>query len=79
MRLPQSPASPDPVVSTPGRAEFPKNLPLPPNIFEMSPSEFPILNVNLSGDYNKEDLREYAEYLNDEIHHHYRTNDDRDQ
>ena len=49
------------------KAEFPKDLPVPPNIFEMSPSEFPILNVNLSGDFAKEDLRDYAEYLKDEI------------
>lgn len=49
------------------KAEFPKDLPIPPNIFEMSPSEFPILNVNLSGDFTKEDLREYGEYLKDEI------------
>ena len=50
-----------------GKAEFPKDLPLPPDIFEISPNEFPILNVNLSGDYSKNDLRDYAEYLKDEI------------
>ena len=49
------------------KTEFPKDLPVPPNIFEITPSEFPILNVNLSGDFNKEDLRDYAEYLKDEI------------
>ena len=49
------------------KAEFPKDLPVPPNIFEVTPSEFPILNVNLSGDFNREDLRQYAEYLKDEI------------
>lgn len=49
------------------KSEFPKDLPLPPNIFEVTPSEFPILNVNLSGDFDKEDLRDYAEYLKDEI------------
>ena len=50
-----------------GKAEFPKDLPLPPDIFKITPNEFPILNVNLSGDYSKEDLRDYAEYLKDEI------------
>ena len=49
------------------KSEFPKDLPVPPNIFEITPSEFPILNVNLSGDFDKEDLRDYAEYLKDEI------------
>lgn len=50
-----------------GKAEFPKDLPLAPNIFEITPNEFPILNVNLSGDFSKDDLRDYAEYLKDEI------------
>lgn len=50
-----------------GKAEFPKDLPLPPDIFKITPNEFPILNVNLSGDYSKDDLRDYAEYLKDEI------------
>ena len=49
------------------KSEFPKDLPVPPNIFEITPSEFPILNVNLSGDFDKEDLRDYAEFLKDEI------------
>lgn len=49
------------------KAEFPKDLPVPPNIFEMALSETPILNVNLSGDFTKEDLRKYGEYLKDEI------------
>ena len=35
-----------------GKAEFPKDLPLPPDIFKITPNEFPILNVNLSGDYS---------------------------
>ena len=50
-----------------GKPEFPKDLPLPPNILEITPNEFPILNVNLSGDFTKDDLRDYAEYLQDEI------------
>jgi multidrug efflux pump len=49
------------------KPEFPKDLPLPPNVIEITPNEFPILNVNLSGDYTKDDLRDYAEYLKDEI------------
>ena len=39
-----------------------------PNIFDLSISEeTPILNVNISGDYKVEQLKEYAEYLQDEI------------
>ena len=39
-----------------------------PNIFDLSLSEeFPILNINVSGDYTVGKLREFAEYLEDEI------------
>lgn len=38
-----------------------------PNVFEMDFSEFPILNLNLSGNYTMEELNEYAEYLEEEI------------
>jgi len=39
-----------------------------PNIFELSMSEeMPILNINISGDYPVEKLKEFAEYLQDEI------------
>lgn len=39
-----------------------------PNVFDLSLSEeMPILNINISGDYPVERLKEYAEYLQDEI------------
>ena len=39
-----------------------------PNVFDLSISEeTPILNVNVSGDYPVDKLKEYAEYLQDEI------------
>src|SRR5690606_35984652 len=39
-----------------------------PNVFELSISEeMPILNINISGDYTVEKLKEFAEYLQDEI------------
>ncbi|MCL7754567.1 efflux RND transporter permease subunit [Polaribacter sp. Z022] len=39
-----------------------------PNVFNLSLSEeMPILNVNISGDYPVYKLKEYAEYLQDEI------------
>ncbi len=39
-----------------------------PNVFDLSMSEqIPILNINLSGDYPVEKLKEFAEYLEDEI------------
>ncbi len=39
-----------------------------PNVFDLSMSEeMPILNINISGDYPIERLKEYGEYLEDEI------------
>jgi len=48
--------------------DFPKDLPAEPNIFEMNFTELmPIMNINLSGDYSLEDLKDYAERLEDEL------------
>jgi multidrug efflux pump subunit AcrB len=39
-----------------------------PNVFELSMSEeIPILNINISGNYTVEKLKEFGEYLEDEI------------
>ncbi|MEW7280902.1 efflux RND transporter permease subunit [Aquimarina sp. 2201CG1-2-11] len=39
-----------------------------PNVFDLSISEeTPIMNINISGDYPVDKLKEYAEYLEDEI------------
>ncbi len=39
-----------------------------PNVFDLSMSEeLPILNINISGDYPIDRLKEYGEYLEDEI------------
>ena len=39
-----------------------------PDVFELSLSEeMPILNINISGDYTVEKLKDYAEYLQDKI------------
>ena len=49
------------------KPELPTDLENDPNVFELNFSEFPILNINLSGDYSLEELNEHAEYLEDEI------------
>ncbi len=49
------------------KSELPTDLDQESNIFEMNFSEFPIMNINLSGDYNMDKLKEYGEYLEDEI------------
>ncbi|NOQ75590.1 MAG: AcrB/AcrD/AcrF family protein [Crocinitomix sp.] len=47
--------------------DFPQDLPVEPNIFELDISQMPIMNINLSGDYSIEQLNEYAEFLEDKI------------
>ncbi len=49
------------------KPELPSDLPADPNVFELNFSEFPILNVNLSGDYSPEELEEFAEDIEEEI------------
>jgi multidrug efflux pump len=49
------------------KQELPSDLDEDPNIFELDFSEMPIMFVNLYGDMDFEVLREYAEYLEDEI------------
>ena len=44
------------------------NAKVEPNVFELSMSEeMPILNINISGNYTVEKLKEFGEYLEDEI------------
>jgi len=48
--------------------DFPQDLPADPNVFELNFSEMvPIMNINLSGDFSIDQLKDYAEYLEDEI------------
>lgn len=49
------------------KPELPQDLPADPNVFELNFSEFPIININLSGNYSTEQLKQYAEYLEEEI------------
>ncbi|MCP4124724.1 MAG: efflux RND transporter permease subunit [Bacteroidetes bacterium] len=48
-------------------AELPSDLDNDPDIFELDFSDMPIMNVNLYGDQSMEELRSYAEYLQDKI------------
>jgi multidrug efflux pump subunit AcrB len=48
--------------------DFPKDLQSEPSVTEMNFSErIPIMNINLSGEFSMDQLKEYAEYLEDEI------------
>lgn len=52
-----------------GKNELPKSATelQDPLVFDIDFSEFAILNINLSGDYSVEELKYYAEYLQDEF------------
>ncbi|MBT8316735.1 MAG: efflux RND transporter permease subunit [Lutibacter sp.] len=48
--------------------DFPKDLPADPNVQELNFAELmPIMNINLSGDFSMDKLKEFGEYLEEEI------------
>lgn len=49
------------------KKELPTDLDTDPNVFELNFSEFPIMNINLSGQYSFKQLKDYAEELEDRI------------
>ena len=50
------------------QSELPSDMDQEPNVFELDFASIPFININLSGDnYSLEQLKEYAEYLEDEI------------
>lgn len=49
------------------KKELPDNLLEDPMVTDIDFSEFPIININLSGDYSVNELKNYAEYLEEEI------------
>lgn len=49
------------------KSELPNDLLDDPVVDDIEMSEFPIININLSGDYSLIELKKYAEYLEDEI------------
>lgn len=50
------------------KSNLPSDLDQEPNIFDLDFSNIPIININLSGEnYSLDQLKEYAEYLEDEI------------
>ena len=58
----------DAVDKAKGDKDFPTNdLTAGPDVFEINFSEFPIMTVNLSGQFQEDELRVYGEYLQDEI------------
>lgn len=49
------------------KSELPNDLDQDPNVFEVNLSDLPIMFINISGDYSLDELKQYAEYLQDEI------------
>jgi multidrug efflux pump subunit AcrB len=49
------------------KPNLPNDLPDDPQVIDIDVSELPIMNINLSGNYNLELLKEYAEQLQDKI------------
>jgi multidrug efflux pump subunit AcrB len=49
------------------KSELPDDLEQDPLVMDIDLSEFPIMNVNLSGDFSMRDLKRYAELLQDEF------------
>jgi len=49
------------------KPNLPTNLLDDPEVIDVDISEFPIMNVNLSGDYDLQTLKRYAEQLQDDI------------
>lgn len=47
------------------KSELPNDLLIDPTVIDIDLSEFPIININLSGDFSLEELKKYAEYLED--------------
>lgn len=49
------------------KSELPTDLDNDPNVMDIDITELPILYINISGDYSINELKTYAEYLEDEI------------
>ncbi|MBN2891822.1 MAG: efflux RND transporter permease subunit [Bacteroidales bacterium] len=49
------------------KGDLPDDLPADPMVIEFNLSEFPVVTVNLSGNYNLDELKGFADYLADEL------------
>ena len=49
------------------KSDLPSDLDIDPMVMDIDFSEFPILNINLSGDFSLDELKIHAEYLQDQI------------
>ncbi len=49
------------------KSELPNDLTEDPEVLDINLSELPIMTVNLSGNFTNDELRDFAEYLEDEL------------
>jgi multidrug efflux pump len=49
------------------KGSLPTDLPADPMVLDIDFSEFPIININLSGDYSLNELKRFADFLEEEI------------
>ncbi|MEL7162529.1 MAG: efflux RND transporter permease subunit, partial [Bacteroidota bacterium] len=49
------------------KPELPTDLDTDPTVLELNASDFPIVTVNMSGDFPPQELRRYAERMDDEL------------
>jgi multidrug efflux pump len=49
------------------KPELPNDLDQEPAVLEIKFSDIPIVSINVSGDYAQDDLREYAEFIQDKV------------
>ncbi len=49
------------------KSELPTDLETDPNVMDIDLTEIPIMYINISGDYSIDELKTFAEYLEDEI------------
>jgi len=49
------------------KSELPDDLPFDPLVEDIDFSEFPVINVNLSGEFSVNELKDFGEELKDEF------------
>ncbi len=49
------------------KSDLPSDLDMEPMVMDVNMSEMPVMNINLSGDYSVDDLKDYAEMLQEKM------------
>ena len=49
------------------KSDLPSDLDQEPSVVEINTADFPIMNVNISGNYSETELKKFGEYLEDKI------------